>query len=407
METNKDVRSNFVSWAGIGFLAFLCIVSTYFQIYSLSCFLFLVLLFALAALLWGQRALKHLKVGLEGKSCRVFPGEEICFSLSIANEKALPLIWLTAELPKPRREFFHPRDGYRQKFIWLLPWQTLIWESACTAERRGVYLLDRLTVSSGDGFGLSVDSRELLLTDSLLFVVYPPVFPVNTNGLMRNTADLRQGNRGYEEDITLLKSSRAYQPGDSRKRINWRVLARQGELTVNLYEQVLPRQATFLLDAKSFTRWKEEETNQGKIQILTEFHEEALEEMISLTASLILAFAEQQIGCALALPGDSKQPGRLLEPERGDGMAPELFTALAGLEYNGQNWLLPQAEVQKANHRLGQLFVLTEAPDCLTCQSLLETLEENRICLLSHAPAQLHPIYRVRDLSSLRRPEQK
>ena len=311
------------------------------------------------------------------------------------------MIWLTAELPRPPRDFLHSENGYLQRFTWLLPWQTLRFENRWKAERRGVYSPSRITLSSGDGFGLSVFDKEEVLSDAPLFVVYPRVFPVNTTGLMYRSSDLRRDTHGWEEDITLLKSTRSYQAGDNTRHINWRMLARQGELMVNLYEKVLPRQATFLLDLKSFTRWKEEETSNGKITILSEFHEDNMEDMISLAASCILALDRQKINCALVIPGDSKDPGRLVEASSEGHQVPELLTTLAGLNYSGQDWLLPRETVLKSAHRLGQLFILTESPASLSCQSLLDSLEENRICLFSHAPAQTHPLYRVRDRISL------
>lgn len=402
MEKTKDVRSNFVSPGGIAFLAILCILCTYFQIHSLSLFLFLILLIDILAYFWGHLALNKLQLSLTAASCQVFPGEDIRFSFSITNGKTLPLIWLTAELPRPAREFFQPEGGFLQRFAWLMPWQTLTIENAWKTERRGVYTPSTITISSGDGFGLSAFKKEMPLPDPPLFVVYPKVFPVNTAGMMSRSSDLRQDVHGWEEDVTLLKSTRSYQSGDNMKNINWRLLARQGELSVNLYEKVHPRQATFFLDLKSFTRWREEDTTNGKILVLSEFHETEMEEMISLTASCILALHRQKIGCALVLPGNREHPGKLLEATSEEHLIPELFTALAGIEYSGQDWQLPRETVIQSSYRLGQMFFITESPSQLTCQPLLDALEENRVCLISHTPAQKHPLYPVRDRISLR-----
>lgn len=54
-------------------------------------------------------------------------------------------------------------------------------------------------------------------------------------------------SKGQTEDITILKSSRPYEPGDPMKRINWRLLAGSGRMEVNVYEKAMPGCAAFLL----------------------------------------------------------------------------------------------------------------------------------------------------------------
>ena len=405
MENNKDIRSNFVSPYGILFLLFLCIVSTYFQVTGLPLFLFFVLLLVTAAWIWGRKALQNLEVTAQGQSCRVFPGEEIHFSLTVTNRKMLPLLWVDAELPRPEREFVQAEDGFSRRFTWLMSWQSLIWENRWKAIRRGVTTLNHVRITSGDGLGLSVDSRDMRPPEHLLFVVYPNVFPVNTQGFLQDTADLQPGHRGYHEDPTLLRGSRAYQPGDNSRYINWRVLARQGEMTVNLYEPLQPRCVSFLLDLKSFTRWKEEETNSGRRIVLDEFHEEAMEDMISLTASCILSLTEQKLNCALVLPYTSKKPGHIVNPGNDESAISELLTELSALEYTGEHSILPAAEIHRNSHKLGQIYVICESQESLTCQDILDSLEENRICLLVHKHTSPHPIYKIKELASLKKSE--
>ena len=143
-------------------------------------------------------------------------------------------------------------------------------------------------------------------------------------------------DRGCIEDNTLFKGIHDYQSGDSIKHINWRVLARQGELTVNEYQSVIPRHVTFVLDLLSFTTWREETTNSGTMMVLDRFDSESLEDMISLTASCILALTERKIRCTLVLPAFGDHAVRVID---GNGLAdqiPLLLTELAGLEYKGE-----------------------------------------------------------------------
>lgn len=405
MENQKEFASNFVSAGALALLLVLTVLASYYQMGSLPAFLLLVFLLAFLSRIWGKHSLHRLEISLEGKGCHGFPGETMEFFLTADNDKLLPVIWLDVALPDPPRECVALEGGFRRKFAWLMPRQTLRWHCQLEARKRGVFRVCQVEIASGDGFGLSVEYQTRVFQTPAFFVVYPRLVPVEVSCFLREYSELERGNQGMQEDVTLLKSSRAYQPGDSGKRINWRVLARQSELVVNIWETVQPRNACFLLDLLSFARWREEEQNGERVPVLAAFHEEQMEDMLSLTASCIVALSERQMLCGLVIPTIGKREGQLLLPSSLDAMVPELLTELAALEYAGEGCFLPQEAVQAAGQRMGRLYVVAECPGSLSCRPVLEGLEESKIRLLTASREGERPgvDYRLWEARELRR----
>ena len=404
---NEENGSNFVTPGGLLLLVALFLLSAWLHRPELSMVSLAAFVFFLISLLWGKYSLEGLDLSFRGESCRVFPGEELRFSVEVENRKWLPLFWMTLLFPEDKSGAFPNEPGY---FNWILPWQSLQWEQCWKTEKRGVYALDRAELVSGDGFGLAVQSRMIRPERGMLFVVYPKLLSVITDPLPFNAADLGRGKDGLLEDVSLLKGTREYQPGDSARRINWRMLAMQGRMEVNLYEQLRPKAVPFLVDLASFGDHRALEGRDGKSYYYVDrYHEQELEEMISLAASLIVRFAEKQCRPALVLPkvlpaeveGDtvtmkrSGSGGGLLRPASPEEAVPELLMQLSAILYYGGPAVFPAEETLRASHALGQIFVLTMSPERLTCRKLLDRLPENRLCLIAHGAAEAHPVYRV------------
>lgn len=421
--------SNFVSVPGILLLFGLFLAAMHFEARLLAAALLSACAFSLAALLLGRKALDGVQVSCRGESLRVFPGETVRFTLTIENRKWMPLFWLTVLLPKPDRGLFPVEPG---QFHWILPWQEIGWQQEWKAGRRGVYPLRAVKLISGDGFGLLIRRKLLRLPEGHLFVVYPREIPVRTEVLPFSTADLDRGNRGYLEDLSLLKGTRGYQPGDSIRRMNWRMLAKQGTPAVNVYETLLPVRSAFVLDLASFGSWREvEDTDGTKRYYVNEYAEDALEEMISLAASVLIRFAEQGRRCVLALPRvlpvekDSAEHAGLAQGSRmaaaygaavterdarGAGvqetygiisassqeeMVAELLLQLASIRYEGGPAWFPASEIVRDAAGLGQIFVFTKSLEALTCGKMLERLPEHRICMIPHEAGSGTSLYRV------------
>lgn len=324
--------SNLVSLPAIALFLVLAVLAANAGMTALSVFLFGVFLVALSAFLWSACALRRVSMRLEGKSAYVFQGQVLRFKVVVRNGKILPLLWLGFSFCDRDIESFPPVSG---RFSWILPWQEAAKEFSWEASRRGILHLREAALFSGDGFGLAVRKRIVSPSGLLLLVVYPKVTPVDLTRFPLRSAELEKGMRGYQEDITLLKSSRAYAPGDAAKRINWRLLAGSGQLDVNVYETVLPAQVTLLLDLDAFSDYEVTENEDGRQTKLLSFFEEQMEEMLSLAASLLTAFAGRKEKIALFLPRTETQPGGSFSDADPDAAVPAVLTALAGIRYKG------------------------------------------------------------------------
>lgn len=354
-----ESNSWFTSLAGIICLGVLCILTAYFHLLNLTVFLLAVLFIALFSFIWGKLSLRSVKVDADAFSCNVFPGEDIKVNISVANNKALPVIWVNVRYFKNLPGFLAETSEIEHRIAWLMPRQRAAWTTAIQTKRRGIALMETIGASSGDGFGLCTETQDFPLSRPPMIVVYPKVFPVDTGILVENSSSMLPFDRGCIEDDTLFKGIHDYQHGDSIKHINWRILAHQGELTVNEYQPVIPRLVTFVLDLMSFTIWREEVTNAGSRMVLDSMNAEGMEEMISLTASCILALTGRRVRCSLVLPAFGGRDMRVIDGNGLDDQIPLLLTELAGLEYNGEECSF--VGLGARSFSLGQIWLVTDS----------------------------------------------
>lgn len=391
----KGASSNFVTGYGIIALVILFIIAAYFKIEGLPLFLLVVIAIAGLCYVWGRYSLDKLKIEVEGTSSRVFPDEDVTFSFSVENDKMLPLLYLEIDYFEETPDFLNPEEELTNRITWLMSYQKISSEVRIKAKKRGIAILDSISATSGDGFGLSTDRRKFELDDKYLIVVYPRVFPLDPAELVRDTIDMHAGDRGYMDDYTLFRGSRDYLPGDSIRFINWRMLARQGELNVNLYEPLVPQSITFLLDLKSFTVWREEFNNSGAFYVLEEFHDEKLEDMISLTASAIIALTEKKVKCTLVLPRYGEKADEIIRSESIDTQVPDLLTALSAISYKGEDAAFSKNEILRNSNSFGQVYAVGESANAFTCMKILDGLDEYQTRLLVRDSSEEHHIYKT------------
>ncbi|MBQ0072106.1 MAG: DUF58 domain-containing protein [Spirochaetales bacterium] len=408
----NDTKSLFVSLPGVLGLLVLTVTTAYVHLGVLPYILFVSFLVSFVSYLWSQFSLRKLSLSTKGSSSRVFPGEDISFSVEVSNDKFLPLLWLEADYFDEAPGFLSSEENFRRKFTWIGPMQSLEWDVSFHAERRGVVFLDSLAFLSGDGFGLSVERKKMELEEKYLLVVYPKVFRIDAEDLVRDTLEMNPGKKGYVEDYSLFRGNRDYLPGDSSRFINWRVLAKGGAMTVNQFEPVVPECVTFLLDLKSFSRWEETTTTGGTIMTMVEFYEAALEEMISLTASCILALIERRVKCSLMLPdvtyiddttGERKRvPEKVVRPEDLEAQIPDLLTELAGINYHGEESFFSKSEMAQQMHGIGQVYLVVKSPEETKMKNLLGVLEEVDLTFLSYDDEKMQG-YKTKTLGELRK----
>ncbi len=337
---------------------------------------------------WGLAALRGVKADVKGVHPAVFAGEKLTLRYRVKNDKALPLMWLEVCQDLPPNSCVAPEGGvdvlelpqdedesgggyrlFRQSVAFLMGGQEVEWERQWLAQRRGVYQIGRLMLRSGDGFGLTQSNRLDILPQPPTLAVWPRLVAVDGDRLLRNLWSGQSGGQGPYEDITLLKGTRAYQPTDPWKRIDWRMAARQEELQVKLYETVLPRTLHFVVDGASFLG-------------LLEGNEE-LEDALSVLGSLLVDLCGRGVACGLSLPGTGRRGPVDLVPTEEKPRLEELMLQLAGFDGDSAGSLFSAGLLASLQNQVGRVFFVTHSGGRTACGDLLRQLDRGLVTALT------------------------
>ena len=239
-------------------LAFALFVSSLLAVQPL---LLLAALFSLFIVLapgwWYGHALRFLHVRQHIHSRHLFFGEEVILSVTIENQKALPLFWLTCQEPvRPALPILSQPDAQHETIgtldnsggIWGFERVTRHYRWRCY--ERGFYTIGPLTLESSDLFGWLKRQVTLPLYDTLL--VYPLISPLEDLCLSRFHlfGEARTSQGLFEEPLYII-GVRDYQMGDDPRRIHWKATARSGELRSKVYEYSHQRRVLVLLEMDS------------------------------------------------------------------------------------------------------------------------------------------------------------
>ncbi len=150
-------------------------------------------------------------------------GDIIEERFTLHNDAWVPVLW--AEVRD-----FSDLPGYdASRAVGLGARYSTRWTTTGTCERRGVYTLGPVRVSTGDPFGIFDVSLEHEYSES--FVVYPPIAAlpplIEPHGMARGAA---RANVRSQDMTTNASSVRQYVPGDALNRIHWRSTARRSTL---------------------------------------------------------------------------------------------------------------------------------------------------------------------------------
>ena len=359
-----QARSNFVTPAGLVVLAAAALLSAYIGTGVLFALLSGLFLICLISWLWTRNALKDITLVTESSEVCGFPGDDLNVDINVKNDKLLPLVWLKAAFPVGDDACVKLQESEAAVFSWVMPHQELSWTDPYKALKRGVLTVPAAQVSSGDGFGLSEASKEQVLDVPLRFVVFPKLLDIDISFLLRRLTELEPSRNGLYTDPTLLKTVREITPSDSMRDINWRMLAREGRLLVNVREKLDTLRICLALDLESFSVSEEVEIAMGK---MTVFHaDERLERSISAAASAAAELTARGVKCSLIVPGyrkkakdekpEEERPARIVICGDEQDNARQLLAALAEIEYDGGPAQFPLEELAAESHLLGHVF---------------------------------------------------
>ena len=350
---------------------------------------------AIGARLWARHALDGVSAALSADRACLFPGEVCPLRVTLDNPKVLPLVWLTVRFPlapggalTPERawEVTEVEEGgvrrpWYEKHVSFLLWnQRLSYTSRLRAEHRGLLTLEGLRLLSGDGLCLCVRDKDIPLPRPLQLAVFPRLVPVSTQWFRRRSWELETGAQGLQDDRSVIRNVRAYQPGDSARSLNFRLMARGQGPMVNVYEKISPRRAVFLLDGASFAGLPPSD----------------FESALEILCSLIVRLSGEDVAVTLltSLPAGWREQLARCRDRR---QLPAVLTLLAAADTSAH---LTGDELLTRLRSLSSAFLVCGDARRVT-EDACALLERHRVPLLTWGE-QSHPLLRTVDLNAFR-----
>lgn len=284
-----------------------------------------------ASALWGRFALTNLTYQRRLDTTRLTFGEETDLWVEITNAKFLPLAWLRIDDEWPENlpviglalpPSGQPRRRLLTNLLSMRWYERVRRHYRIRGERRGLFQLGPVKLTSGDMFGFRTQS--VTLSDAETIIVHPRTVPIAQLGLRhaRPFGDSRTRRRLYTDPLKIA-GARAYTPGDNPRHIHWKATARQNALQTRLFDPGAEPQVLLFLNTHT-----SEFGYQG-------VNPDLFELVITIAASLASDLSEDRL--PLGLFANGNQPGaeyyiRLPAARRPDQLLRVLDT-LAGLSY--------------------------------------------------------------------------
>jgi uncharacterized protein (DUF58 family) len=194
--------------------------------------------------LWGRYCLAGVNYARHFVLERLFFGEETDVWIEVVNAKPLPLTWLKVEDDFPIELKFQRGDwGYstRAQRHTLINLFSLRWYERVRrryrfkSDRRGVFDLGPVLLSSGDLFGFRVRRDEVECRQSIL--VYPKIVTLESLDLpsAKPLGDFGSDRRIVDDPLRIA-GAREYQAGDSVRHVHWKATAHRGLLQTKMFD---------------------------------------------------------------------------------------------------------------------------------------------------------------------------
>lgn len=396
METKESRNSRFVSIPGLLSLLFFAVVAIYFHAGAVGAFLSFFFLLCLGSRFWSRGILRRVEFTAKAGQACCHAGEILTLDLQVRNRSFFPMVWLDVILPTGKKPLmrgadekevswyqlkheYEPQTGIRERFVWLLWHQEICWQEQIRTLHRGWAEIGGAELLAGDGFGLSARHQWNPFPVPLRLMIYPKVVPVTAQPFLKITQETVARSCGQTEDITILKSTRPYQPGDPMKRINWRVLAGSGRMEVKVFETVMPGCAAFILDLDSCVKMEQVESSTGsegdKKPVL---QSDSLERLISFTASCIQSVGTHGIPAALVIPAYGGRDEVIVLPDEDSPGMDRYMEALAMVDYQGKDTRLSHEEFWRASHRMGTCYFCSRTDERSKLEDFMDMLGRGR-----------------------------
>jgi uncharacterized protein (DUF58 family) len=188
---------------------------------------------------------------------RAFIGDSLEYTVTLANEKLLPLIWvdiqdvfpIALELPGATLRG-RGSDVTRNHSITtsLLPYQRVSWKYHLRCQARGYHRIGPVRLRSGDIFGFTAGETQFPSVEHIL--VYPRIVDLRQLTLpSKHPLGETRGQQPIHQDPTRFMGLRDYQPTDPLKHVDWKATARRLNLQTKLFEPVVSLNVLIALNA--------------------------------------------------------------------------------------------------------------------------------------------------------------
>jgi len=257
---------------------------------------FFVLCTAAGSSLWNRYALDEVKLETHLSVQRAFPGDRVALTVTLANEKPLPLPEITVDLtlseallPVGRESTVEGASNNRSLDLRasLRPFERRTWTIPLDCTRRGPWSVGPATLRSSDPFGFFSSRRTAGGRREL--IVYPHSFPIHEPP-MRNERLLGPltARRRLVTDPMRRAGVRDHHPDDPFRNINWKATARTGSLKVNVNDPVISTVMMVVLNLDTFTHYWEGlavEQSERAIEVAASIARWGIEQQISVGVS--------------------------------------------------------------------------------------------------------------------------
>ena len=217
----------------------------------------LVLIVWVLAKFWDRFAFKRVSHGRNLGRNRAFVGDSVEYSVTLVNDKVVPLIWVDIQDTFPP-ELDLPGGTVRGTGVEvdrehrittsLLPYQQVTWKYNLRCKARGYHRIGPVRLRSGDIFGFTAAESRMSGVDHILVypriielkeLIFPSEHPLGESG----------SRRPIYQDPSRFFGIRDYQPQDPMKHIDWKATAKRFQLQTKVFEPVVSLNVLIALNA--------------------------------------------------------------------------------------------------------------------------------------------------------------
>ena len=298
---------------------------------------YVLLLAVVVGMAWSWLNLWRIELTLDRRATRGQVGVPLEGRIRVHNRSRLPRPWLEVE------ELTDLPDPHAGRVVNLSSRDTRSWRHIVECNRRGVFTLGPVRVTSGDPFGLFRAKRDFLGQQRI--VVYPRAEPLPNLNLPYSglPGDGRRSERS-QHATTQAATIRPYVQGDSVNRVHWPSTARMGKLMIKEFDQGISASVWLLLDMQRGAQAGENFDNTEELTV-------------SIAASVATQLLRVGVPVGMAAYGDHPY---LLRPDHGIGQGERLLELLALVRAQGRR-PLGQAilSIEPSLTRLDTLVLIT------------------------------------------------